>query len=155
MFYNMGTLAADAPRPSIFNAEDAARYLDFVDRYPLPLDVALPSFSWAIHAREGRVLGLLEKLGADELDGMTALQRREPGRYVAMQPTFLHGSYLQQGDTLSLETMTAGLTLAAARQLASHFHPRHDFAVALFDLDERNLASYADADLEAIYSAVH
>jgi hypothetical protein len=154
MFYNMGTLAADAPRPSIFNVEDAARYVDHVDRYPLPLDAALAVFSWAIHGREGRVVGLVEKLRAADLDGLPALQRREPGRYLAIQPTFLRGSYLQQGDTLGLETMTAAETLVAARLLARHFHPRHDFSVALFDLDERNLKSYADPDLEAIYAAV-
>src|SRR5207253_10476713 len=62
MFYNFGRIQADSDRSSIFNAEDAGRYSSYIAGYPLELDVVLPAFSWSVHSREGRVLGLLENL---------------------------------------------------------------------------------------------
>jgi hypothetical protein len=151
----MGKLSVDSPRVSIFNREEASLYAAEIDRYPLPLDGALPVFSWAIHGRAGRVVGLIEKIDSAALDVNEALERSAPNRYRAAAATLVHGSYLQEGDTLSLEEVGPAVARQAAQLLAQSFHPRGDLSIALFDLDERNLRNYATQDLDDIYSAVH
>jgi hypothetical protein len=154
MFYNVGRLSADPARPSIFNAEDAARYASFLDGYPLPLDGALPIFSWAIQGRSGQVIGLLPKPDLAALDAASGLRRVSADRYQATGPTLLGGDYLQAGDTLAIEAATPRVARQAAALLAGHYHPRGEFTLALFELDERNTQSYEPQDLEAVYSAV-
>ena len=154
MFYNVGRLAADAERPSIFNAQDAARYTASIDAYPLPLDAALPVFSWAVQSRSGRVVDLLSKPDLDELAKNPSLERAGTGRYVARTPSFVAGGYVQPGDALSLEVMTPAASREAAELLARHFHPRTPFTISLFDLDERNLHAWSPDDLDAVFSAV-
>ena len=155
MFYNMGRLEPAPDRPSIFNVQDADRYASFVDAYPLPLDAALPIFSWAIQSRDGKVVGLLEKSDGVSLDAVPALRRLDAHRFQASDATFLHGTYLQAGDTLAIESVTPELARQAAALLGRRFHPRGDFAISLFDLDERNWRNYGFQDLEALWSAVY
>ncbi len=154
MFYNMGRLAPDAERPSIYDGASAALYARFIDRYPLPLDAALPVFSWAVHARAGHIVGLIEKPDPRALEALPALRAVDARHIVAAESAFFAGRYLQQGDTLALETVTPALAREAAATLAQHFHPRGTFALALFDLDERNLDDFAPQDLDALYAAV-
>lgn len=153
MFYNVGRIEAAPARSSIFNPEDAARYAPFLDGYPLPLDAALAVFSWAVHGREGRVVGLIEKVGAPDLDARPFLRRTAPGRWTASEPAFFRGAYLMRGDTLALEASTPALAREAADLLSKHFRPRGEFTLALFDLDERNLAAWSADDLEKVFTA--
>ncbi len=154
MFYNVGRLAADAERPSIFNVEDAAKYVERLDAYPLPLDAALPVFSWGVQSREGRVVELLGKPDVAALEKNPSLRKESALRFVATAPTFLSGSYLRAGDALSLEVMTPATSREAAELLARHFHPRSAFTVSLFDLDEKNLNAFAPQDVDALFGAV-
>jgi hypothetical protein len=81
MFYNFGRIQADNPKSSIFNSDDASRYSSFISSYPLKLDVVLPVFSWSVQSREGRVLGLLEKIGSNDADAFDGFQKLSPNRY--------------------------------------------------------------------------
>jgi hypothetical protein len=55
MFYNMGKLSAEPGARSIYDADAAERYLARVGEYPLPLDLALPIWSWTVQVRDGAI----------------------------------------------------------------------------------------------------
>lgn len=154
MFYNMGRLAPDTERPSIFNAEDAEKYTARLDAYPLPLDAALPVFSWVVQSRAGRVIDLLAKPDLEALAANPALKKQSDLRYVATEGSFVAGGYVQPGDALVVDAMTPSTSRDAAQLLARHFHPRGPFTISLFELDERNLHAYAPDDVDALFSAV-
>ncbi len=154
MFYNVGKIAGQPGPMSIFNIQDAARYASHIDRYPLPLDGVLAIFSWAVHVRDGVVIGLIDKVDEESLDGCPVLRCLEAGRYTAVSPAYFHGTYLREGDTLALEVMTPSLARQAAHLLAEHFHPDGEFTLALFDLDERNARHYESQDLDDLFSSV-
>jgi hypothetical protein len=154
MFYNMGRLAADATRPSIFNPEDAEKYVEKLDAYPLPLDAALPVFSWGVQSRDGLMVELLSKPDRAELEANPSLRKDGPLRFVATSPTLVAGGYLREGDALNLEVMTPASSREAAELLSKHFHPRRPFTISLFDLDEKNLNAFAPQDVDAVFSAV-
>ena len=48
MYYNMGDWKSPRTENSILDLNTASRYADYVSDYPLPLDVVLPLFRWAI-----------------------------------------------------------------------------------------------------------
>jgi hypothetical protein len=154
MFYNMGTFSADPDARSIFDAASAQRYLGRIADYPLPLDVALPIWSWVVHVRDDRVVGLLQSTDPSDCDGVDYLQPTGDGRYRATRSTFFHGAFLRDGDLLKAETTAPDDTLAAAAQLASRLAPMPR-TITLFDLSERNLARHDVASLDRVFRTIH
>jgi hypothetical protein len=152
MFYNMGHFSADPETRAIFDADTASKYLARVADYPLPLDVALPIWSWTVHVRDGAVIGLLQSTDPAELAAADFLTHIGD-RYVATRATFLDGTFLRAGDELMPETTSPDDTLAAASLLAPRLAPTAR-TVALFDLSERNLARHDQTSLDQVFRAV-
>jgi hypothetical protein len=154
MFYNMGQFSADPEARAIFDPASAARYLARVQEYPLPLDVALPIWSWTLHLRDDHVEGLLQSTDPDELARIDFLERAGPDRYIVTRSAFLHGTLLREGDVLKIEVTGPSEALAAAAQIAPHLAAGARRTVSLFDLSERNLARHAVPSLDQVFRAV-
>jgi len=154
MFYNMGKFSADADARVIFDADSAERYLARIGDYPLPLDVALPIWSWTLHVRDDRVVGLMQSTDPDELASIPFLKRAGDDRYVVTESSFLHGTLLRAGDILKIEVTGPTETRAAADMVAPRL-ARTPRTVTLFDLSERNLARHGVDTLDQVYRAIH
>lgn len=152
MFYNMGKVSADPDARAIFDERAAQRYLARLVDYPLPLDGALPIWSWTIHLRDGQVEGLLQSTDPDQLPGLDFVRAAGADRFEVTRTTFLHGTLLRAGDLLKIEVTGPDETQAAAAMLAAHLAvattPR---TIALFDLSERNLTRHGVTDLERVF----
>ena len=156
MFYNMGTFSPDPEERAIFDAASARRYLQRLAGYPLPLDVALPIWSWTIHLRDDQVVDLLQSTDPDELPALDFVRAAGPDRYEVTRTAFLHGNLLRAGDVLKIEVTAPADTLAAARMLAPRLAPvATPRTVALFDLSERNLRRHATDDLDLVFRSVY
>jgi hypothetical protein len=157
MFYNMGSFTADSNTRSIFDADSAARYLSRVREYPLPLDVALPIWSWTLHLRDDRVIDVLQSTDPDELSTAGFLRSAGTDRYLVTASTFFHGELLRQGDQLKTETTGPGEVAAAAALIAPRLAPAPGGSprwVALFDLSARNLTRHPLNTLERLFESV-
>ncbi len=155
MFYNMGKFSADPEARAIFDASAAERYLSRVATYPLPLDVALPIWSWTLQLRDDRVVDLLQATDPDELSALDFLKQTAPARFVATRTAFLRGVLLREGDELKVEVTGPADTLAAATLLAPHLPAvESSRTVTLFDLSERNLARHGIASLDQVFRSV-
>ena len=149
MFYNMGNVKKETGTNSIFNTRDAAPYMESLKDYPLPLDVALPIFSWAVHIRDGKVIELLSNTYMEELNALQGVKATASNRCQVTQPQYFRGSYLKQGDQLRLETVDKHLALEAARLLSSHIN-KESRRVVLFRLDSLTIDKYDKEDIHAI-----
>lgn len=157
MFYNMGKFSADPDARMIFDAASAAKYLARVDDYPLPLDLALPIWSWAVHTRDEVVVGLMQSTDPAELPALDFLRADGPDRFVATRDAFLHGEMLREGDVLKIEVTGPAETQGAAAMIAPHLAPTPPGTprtLTLFDLSERNLTRHGTDQLEAVFRAV-
>jgi hypothetical protein len=155
MFYNMGKFSADPEARAIFDAASAERYLARVADYPLPLDLALPIWSWTVQLRDGAVAGVLQSTDPAELDAADFLDHRGDGRHVATRTTFLHGALVREGDVLKAETTGPDETFAAAMLIAPRLAPAAGRTVSLFDLSERNLHRHDSRSLERVFRTIH
>ena len=152
MFYNMGRIDAEAGTNAIFDPAVAQSYLGRVVDYPLPLDVALPIWSWVIHVRGGEVEGLLQDTDPARLAEKAWLTPRGGGRFEVTETTFLNGALLRKGDFLDAEETTSATTLAASDMLAARLSAGHrPGTVALFHLSERNLADHETKELVRVF----
>jgi hypothetical protein len=136
MFYNMGKLNAGLHQPnSIFNEEDAAKYVDYLSTYALKLDIALPLFSWAIHIRDGRVIQVYGKIGRKQLTDRARFEQIEgKANYRAKASFFLEGIYIKQNDIFKLEETDSNILDAAAKQLAKHLPKQKHTTIIYYEL---------------------
>ena len=148
MFYNMGKVTADVNGAnSIYNPGDAGNYINYLDKYPIPLDVALPAFSWSVHSRNGKVTGLPVSIGRNVLEDP---QRFAPlGKaFKAKKSFFFAGIYIKQNDIFKPEEADAELLKEAARQLADHLAPQPNRKIIYYELANLDLAILKAEDLE-------
>ena len=130
MCYNTGDIDDVGAINSIFNLEDARKYIHGAPKdYPLPLDLALPTFSWILVYRDDELWKII--LGA----------HTELPSGLLEKGTFIAGHYLRPGDIIRRETISADLLKNAARLTAST-DLADDATLAFFHLDAATLRDY-------------
>lgn len=154
MYYNMGKLGTSPGPNSIFNAEDASRYVDYIDKYPLPLDAALPAILWGIHIRENKIVNLLNNLSLQDFKNNRNFSRLDSLQVRADSSTFFKGLYFKKNDIIKMEEINPDLCLKAAKQLRSHL-PKALRTVAIFQLDSLMTTRYEEKNLEKIFGTFH
>ncbi|MEM7655834.1 MAG: hypothetical protein AAF399_06875 [Bacteroidota bacterium] len=150
MFYNMGDLRDSATENSILDLETAQRYLVNFDRYPLPLDLALPVFGWGVLIREGQPIRLLNQLETSELADSSRFSFPHPNRLKVLKSTYLDGVYLYQGDEIRLERSSIS-QISEAVALLEPIWPTQRFHLSLYHLDSHNLSYYSHEQLAEIF----
>ncbi|WP_114941123.1 hypothetical protein [Mucilaginibacter endophyticus] len=152
MFYNMGKLNAGLHQPnSIYNEEDAGKYIDYLSVYPLKLDIALPLFSWAIHIRDSRVIQVYGKIGRQQLADRSHFEQIEgQANYRAVTSFFMEGIYVKQNDIFKLEE-TDGKTLnTAAEQIIQHLPKQQHTTIIYYELANIDLSKFNQETLTQI-----
>ena len=150
MLYNTGNLDDPAEENSIFQPAAAQRYLVGAPvRYPLPLDVALPVFSWALVYRDDVLWKILPNPGPAAWSDTARFEATGPQRFRIRQGTFAGGHYLRPDDRLRLEAVDLPLLGQAAR-LANSIRLADDATVAFFHLDSTTVERYPVAVLDSI-----
>jgi len=151
MYYNMGRInAGDSPN-SVFNTADAAKYIDFLPDYPLPLDIALPAFSWGIHIRNGSVIGLLNNMNLSDFQDSSFFTNANTNSFTATGSFFFRGFYFMKNDVVKVEEITPEQCLLAAKQVNTVF-PGSPGSVAIFHLDSLIISHYEKKDFEKAFN---
>ncbi|MBL7776150.1 MAG: hypothetical protein JNK89_09120 [Saprospiraceae bacterium] len=79
MLYNTGDIDDPLGGNSIFQAADAEKYLNGAPaNFPLPLDLALPIFSWALVYRDGALWKIIPEPDLTELQDTSRFQLQTP-----------------------------------------------------------------------------
>lgn len=152
MFYNMGKLSADLKgENSIYNPKDAETYISYLPKYRLPLDIALPLFSWSIHIRNGAVIQVYGKIGRKELENKTNFGLTANANvYVSKNNFFSGGIYVKTGDLFKLEESNKQSLTQAATQLARHLNKKEKRTIIYYELSNLDLSTFKTSDLKEI-----
>lgn len=154
MYYNMGKLTAEISPNSIYTPENAAKYIDYLKDYPLPLDVALPAFSWGIHIRNGKIIELFNNVNLKEYQTNPYFKPTDNRTFQAIQGFFFHGYYLKALDEVRMEEVSPDQCKQAALQLSGKLK-KHVGSVAIFHLDSLILSHYETKDIEEVFTTFH
>jgi hypothetical protein len=152
MFYNIGKLSADLKEPnSIYNTQTAEKYVGSLNNYLLPLDIALPAFSWALQIRANKVIQVYGKIGRTELSNAQNFSRTsQKDIYRAVRNFFTGGIYIKTGDLFKLEEIDKTLLKQAAVQLAAHLKKNEKRTIIYYELGNLNLSAFKAKDFEEI-----
>lgn len=156
MFYNMGRISPDLnARNSIYNPEDAAAYIEALPHYHLPLDVALPIFSWTIQIRAGKVAQSYAKITLTELSdpqNFEALKSKNQfvPAFKALKSFYLKGIYVKQGDLFKFESIDKENLTAAAKQVSAYLAPLKNRNIIYYEISSVSLLPLHAKDIKEI-----
>ena len=152
MVYNVGQVHVPGSANSIFNKEEAEPYFRRSKPYPLPLDIALPAFSWGAHFRKGHFMGILQ----EEQINAAASRGLLTGSFTGtMQVTNEDNDRLPElhlGDEVRMERMTPDV-ISQVAQLARGAVNSDTTAVAFFEVGTRAFRSLAPGFVDSVYRA--
>ncbi|QOG03443.1 hypothetical protein [Flavobacterium sp. MDT1-60] len=150
MYYNMGTIAPDSIN-SIYNHQIAEKYLKSLKKYPLHLDIALPIYSWAIHIRNQKVIGLRSKLNVAQLKKDNNFEQINSIFFKVKKSNYKNGFFYEEGDMLKIEPIAAEDLKMMGEELNENLAdtPKE---IIFYDLDEFNLKNYEKNIFEQVVS---
>lgn len=164
MVYNMGNLRQAGEHNSIIDAKIAAQYLDGVQPYPLPMDLALPLFSWGVlFDASNTYKGLIRAVPQELMDydtGKVALdaahpvwKQTGPHIYTLRQDLRLADQKIPAGWSLRVERTDAAALKALVKVLRTKI--RAEQAVIFYHLDNAILKEWDPNALQRTLSLVH
>ena len=140
MYYNMGEITT-YNQNSIYDALIAQRYLSSLKKYPLRLNVALPIFSWAVHIRNERVIGLRNKIDKDYFKNSKYFIELKENRFEVIGSHYKKGVFYRKGDQLKIEAIPEETLLQMAKEIADNQKEKPQ-ELLIYDLDQFNLNHY-------------
>ncbi len=146
MCYNTGNLKDNQSINSILNVSDVQPYVKNIDNYSLPIDVAYPTFSWAVWFHDKRFKAILRS--ADKADTET-YKYQTNNIYTTIQGHYVDGYYVAPGDDIRFENADFQQTMAVKHMLDHKFR---NASIILYHLDSLNLSKYSSNEIDQIYN---
>jgi hypothetical protein len=150
MVYNISNIKEHSPVNSIFDYDKAKAYFSSGKKYPLPLDIALPAFSWCLIFRKGQFYQIDNGLARNNLDSCSFLQASKNGFYKVIRDTVYRELFLRLGDEIKAETIS-DKQLQQAASLAQTAVNTKEFSISLFELSENEIKNYNHETIDAVY----
>ncbi|HSD09012.1 hypothetical protein [Flavobacterium sp.] len=148
MYYNMGKIAPDSLN-SIYDRNIAKRYLSSLKNYPLPINIALPIYSWSIHIRDGRIIRLINKTDSKKIKSNSSFVLTNNNWFICKKSTFLEGIFYKENDQLKIEEVTNQDLLEMAKDLKENTD-QNPKEIIFYDLDGFNLKNYEKEIFEKV-----
>ena len=145
MCYNMGDLYHPGSKNSIIDADVLKKYINRLETYPLPVNVALPIFDWYVLFKNDQYKGLIH---AQDIKG--AFAEKKVVRFE--QDTNVYGLSFKKDEWLRHEISPADELNESAKMLSNKIK-YSNIDVILYHLDEKNLTNYDLKELENIYNS--
>ncbi|TXF89008.1 hypothetical protein FUA23_12015 [Neolewinella aurantiaca] len=140
MCYNMEPVSDAGSTNAIYQEKLLRGYLK-APPYPIPLDAALPVFSWGAAFRDSHFLGI-----TDEPFSLPGLQQEiAPSRFIILKDTTINGTFLRAGDNLRYDGPGDLAKLRAAAQLLKQKTEVRD--LLLFDWQEGLTNKYPPGEI--------
>lgn len=130
---------------SILDIDLLKNYTQDLGSYPLPLDYALPLFSWGIVSNQNGKVKLVNGLTNSDMDE-TRFKKIGENKYEVLEDCFLNGLYINEGFTIEIEEITPTLLRSAIQYLDEKL--KKEYTIVYFHLSKGFLKRYSIDDLK-------
>lgn len=154
MVYNITDLTKYDTTNSIFEKDKAAAYFSSSRSYPLPLDVALPAYSWGIIYRNKKFFMIENGMTEKELQQPDYFQPSGNNFFAVKKDTVMGDVFLRPGDEIKIETIDEKRLMQAAA-LARKAVNSDSLTISLFDLSSSPIKDYSHETVEQVYNSFH
>jgi hypothetical protein len=146
MCYNMGNLRKYGTQNSILEQSELEKYMNNnLAAYPVPIDVGLPIFSWAVVFRQKQYAGIAKRLKSQNFTDKKVFKTTANNFYTLQEDLPKYG--LKQGDEIRWEDLPANKLLTAANYIQKYISS-DTVNIIYFHLDEPTLKHYTYESLE-------
>ncbi|MGV3696884.1 hypothetical protein [Flavobacterium sp.] len=151
MCYNLIKPLSDDNKNSILDLKELDSYLNLKKEYPVPLDVALPIYSWTHWYQNNRFAGLLT-LGSKEIEKFATPIK--PMWYEVTKDTTMNwDTYFRKGDQLKCEEINAKIINEAISIIKKNVALKDGCTITLFHLDEHIINQYSNEEVNGFFTA--
>lgn len=147
MLYNLSDLRKYEVSNSIFDKKEAEAYLLNTPSYPLPVDVALPLFSWGVGFHDGKFVSLHNDFHPADVTKTSFLKKERDGYYEVIKDTVFQKTYYRVGDKMKIEYVDKQRLMDAAA-VAKQVLNAEKTNVSFYHLDTKILSHYDKNDLK-------
>lgn len=146
MCYNMGNLRKYGDQNSILDVPEMKKYINInISDYHLPVDIALPLFSWAVAFRDKRYIGISKRVSYRDLNNAAQFVKETGNIYRAKTDLPQYGFKINDEVRWENTSLTA---LQDAAKYLSGVIKTDTINVAYFHLDEATIQAFKYEDLE-------
>lgn len=134
---------------SILENELANNYIKELKKYPIPLNVALPIYSWGIIENQLGEKRLLNGIRNKDLQDTSLYKKIKPNFYRVKKDHYLNGSYVYEDFVIKAEEITKQDLVVAQKNIREKIKNK-ELTTIFFQLDSSNLIHYSIDDLKTI-----
>lgn len=150
MCYNLISPIADAKKNSVLDTDELEKYLKDKKQYPLPLDIALPVFSWSIFYHNQHFSQLS---GISEADFTDFTKKIDSMWYEVTEDHSLGTTtYVKVGDRIKVEKVSPQQITKALELIKKYVLLEDTVTVSLFDFRENTFKRYSDEEITSFYN---
>jgi hypothetical protein len=150
MYYNMTEPRNIKTKNSIIDNDEGKKYLRKASTYPIPLDVALPLFSWGAVFRSGSFNVLMHDMTENEANHLPFLKNEQYNVFRCTADTVYHNEFLREGDRIRIE-QASEVDLEKAANFTSQYIKNDSLTVSFFAWDSTAVKRYGQNKIENIY----
>ncbi|WP_343523497.1 hypothetical protein [Pedobacter sp.] len=149
MCYNMGNLRKYGGQNSILDQRELDTYLkDYLGQYPIPLDVALPLFEWAVVFRNAQYAGISKRISNIQIEDRKLFKRRGNSILYDLLVDY-PAAGLKRGDVVRWEQISPEDLLASSKFLSRYLASR-DRNLVFYHLDTDLLKHFTHENLQKV-----
>ena len=139
MCYNMGKIDNQKTDNSIISESELQKYILESDPYPLPLDLALPSYHWGLIYRLGKLTLIVNDIDRNSLKSF-AFSKLGENKYRADSSFYYDNTYFCKNDILRMEESDPSTLLRCAKVLQKSKH--HFNEVIFYHISSNSISIY-------------
>jgi hypothetical protein len=152
MVYNIADPKQYSGESSIFDYNRAKTYFTSYKKYPLPLDIVLPAWSWCLIYRNQKFYQIENGMDEGDLKTLSFVKAKGNHFYSVTTDTVYRDLFLRVGDEIKAEGIDEK-TLQQAASLAAKAVNTSQYTVTLFELSEKEIKHYSHETVDKIYTS--
>ena len=145
MCYNTGAIKDYSTQNSIISEKDVSPYAKQLKKYKLPLDIAYPTFSWAVWFSNGEFKALLRDIKPND----KRLTLVKGNIFKAKEEFYQEGKYIKTNDEIRFEFSSYDEIIKVKNLLENKLK---NYSIIIYHLDSTNLSKYSKHEINKIYS---
>lgn len=148
MVYNMGNLTRYGSHNSILEVREAKNYLKHLSIYPLPLDVALPVYHWAVLFEHSRFKGITYNISKSDFND-SDIKQKDNNLYLILHDIVVGGYRFKKGQEIRFEEPNKNDLEQIGTYIGEHIKDSI-YRLAFFHLDNSAMKQFKVKDLNDI-----
>jgi hypothetical protein len=151
MCYNLISPQGNPNKNSILDLNELKSYLVNSEKYPVPLDLALPVFSWIHHYKLDQFQGLIQS--NDSLFSSTLTQEKKSMWYRANKDFSIDQKFIRAGDRLKWEKITQKLLLKSLKTIKENVPLEANSTLAFFDINPTFCNNFTHENISSLHTS--